>query len=108
MAAFDGRIVPIEVKAGAKGSLRSLHQFVAEKGVSVAVRFDAALPSAHTVTARVRRGGLPAEVTYRLLSLPPLPGRTPSVPAPRHPGMICPVRDAVGAVMREAAFDSGR
>ena len=70
VVAFDGRIVPIEVKAGAKGSLRSLHQFVAEKKVSVAVRFDAALPSAHTVTARVRRGGLPAEVTYRLLSLP--------------------------------------
>ena len=70
VAALDGRIVPIEVKAGAKGSLRSLHQFVAEKGVSVAVRFDAALPSAHTVTATVRRGGLPAEITYRLLSLP--------------------------------------
>ena len=86
VVAFDGRIVPIEVKAGAKGSLRSLHQFVAEKKVSVAVRFDAALPSAHTVTATVRRGGLPAEVTYRLLSLPlylveRLPSLLRSVPA---------------------------
>ena len=70
VTAFGGRIVPIEVKAGAKGALRSLHQFVAEKGASVAVRFDAALPSAHTVTARVRRDGAPVEVTYRLLSLP--------------------------------------
>ena len=33
VAAFDGRIVPIEVKAGASGALKSLHQFAAEKEV---------------------------------------------------------------------------
>ena len=33
VAAFDGRIVPIEVKAGASGALKSLHQFVADKEV---------------------------------------------------------------------------
>ena len=70
VVALDGRIIPIEVKAGAKGSLKSLHQFVAEKGVSLAVRFDAALPSIQTVNAKVRRNGVPAEVAYRLLSLP--------------------------------------
>jgi len=31
--AFESQIVPIEVKAGGRGSLRSLHQFVGEKHV---------------------------------------------------------------------------
>ena len=71
VAAFDGRIVPIEVKAGASGSLKSLHQFVAEKGASVAVRFDTGRPSVRTVRTRVpRRAGAPVEAAYRLLSLP--------------------------------------
>jgi hypothetical protein len=30
---FDGQIVPIEIKSGATGSLKSLHQFVGEKNV---------------------------------------------------------------------------
>ena len=59
----------IEVKAGASGGLKSLHQFVAEKGVSVVVRFDAAAPSIHVVRTRVQRGGTPTDVAYRL-SLP--------------------------------------
>ncbi len=70
VAAFDGRIVPIEVKAGASGSLKSLHQFVAEKAVPLAVRFDATPPSAQEVRTRVQRGGTQAEVAYRLISLP--------------------------------------
>ena len=70
VAAFGGRIVPIEVKAGASGSLKSLHQFVAEKGVSVGVRFHAGQPSIQSIRTRVRRSGRPAEVDYRLLSLP--------------------------------------
>ncbi|MCY4467676.1 MAG: ATP-binding protein [Thiotrichales bacterium] len=70
VAVFDGNIVPIEVKAGSSGGLKSLHQFVAEKGVQVAVRFDAAPPSIQTVRTTVRRGGMQADVSYRLLSLP--------------------------------------
>ena len=70
VAAFDGRIVPIEVKAGASGGLKSLHQFVAEKGVPLAVRFDAAPPSIQTVRTSVQRGGAQKEVVYRLVSLP--------------------------------------
>ena len=70
VAAFDGRIVPIEVKAGASGRLRSLHQFVARKGTPLAVRFDAAPPSVQTVRTDVQRDGLRTEVAYRLLSLP--------------------------------------
>ena len=70
VAAIDGRIVPIEVKAGAGGTLKSLHQFVAEKGVSVAIRFDAAPPSIQDVRTSVPRGGTRTKVAYRLLSLP--------------------------------------
>lgn len=70
VAAFEGRIVPIEVKAGASGSLKSLHQFVAEKGAPVAVRCDATPVSVQRVRARVQRGGAQAEVAYRLISLP--------------------------------------
>jgi hypothetical protein len=42
--AFEGQIVPIEVKAEGRGSLRSLHQFVGEKHVPLAVRLTATLP----------------------------------------------------------------
>ena len=73
VADFDGRIVPIEVKAGRTGALKSLHQFVAEKKVELAVRFDAQPPSLQMVDAGVprRRGGGQGErVRYRLLSLP--------------------------------------
>ena len=67
VAEFGGRIVPIEVKASRAGALKSLHQFVAEKEVSLAVRFDAQPPSLQTVEAGVPGG---QRVRYRLLSLP--------------------------------------
>ena len=70
LAAVDGRIVPIEVKAGSRGSLRSLHQFAGEKRVSLAVRFDANLPSTHTVETTIRKGGHSIDVKYQLTSLP--------------------------------------
>ena len=85
VAAFDGRVLPIEVKAGSAGRLKSLHQFVAEKlaaeqsvseqfaskgETQVAVRFDAAPPSLQTIRTRVQTGGGAVDVAYRLLSLP--------------------------------------
>ena len=70
MAEFGGHVVPIEVKAGRAGALKSLHQFVAEKRVGLAVRFDASPPSLQTVDTRVRRGGGSERVRYPLLSLP--------------------------------------
>ena len=70
VAVFDGNIVPIEVKAGARGGLKSLHQFVAEKGVPLAVRFDAAPPTIQTIRTSARCGGMQADVSYRLPSLP--------------------------------------
>jgi len=70
VVAFEGRIVPIEVKAGGRGSLRSLHQFVGERHVPLAVRFDSNPPSMQTVSATIQTGDRTAEVKYRLLSLP--------------------------------------
>jgi predicted AAA+ superfamily ATPase len=68
--ALNGQIVPIEVKAGATGSLKSLHQFVGEKNAPVAIRFDASLPSEQIIDARIRKGAKMLDVSYQLLSLP--------------------------------------
>lgn len=70
LTVFDGRIVPIEVKAGSRGSLRSLHQFAGEKRISLAVRFDINLPSIHTVATTIRKDGHSVDVKYQLASLP--------------------------------------
>lgn len=60
-------IVPIEVKAGRTGSLRSLHQFMVEKGATLAVRISATGPQVDDVTANLP-GHAPH--TFRLLSVP--------------------------------------
>jgi predicted AAA+ superfamily ATPase len=70
VVAINGEIVPIEIKAGATGSLKSLHQFVGEKGVSFAVRFDTNLPSTQSINTRIRRGEKSITVSYQLISLP--------------------------------------
>ncbi len=70
VVAINGGIVPVEIKAGATGSLKSLHQFVGEKGVSFAVRFDTNLPSTQSINTRIRRGEESVDVSYQLISLP--------------------------------------
>ena len=45
VVAVGSRVVPVEVKAGATGSLRSLQQFVHEKSSDLALRFNADPPS---------------------------------------------------------------
>ena len=42
---MNGEIIPIEVKAGATGKLRSMHQFIAEKNLKRGFRFDTSRPS---------------------------------------------------------------
>ena len=60
-------IIPIEVKAGKSGSLRSLHLFLREKKSSLGVRFNSdGLSLLDTKTAMP--DGL--EISYKLLSLP--------------------------------------
>ena len=68
--ALNGKIIPIEVKSGASGSLKSLHQFVGEKGAPVAVRFDSGLPSTQRVVTRIRNADKTIDLDYKLISLP--------------------------------------
>ena len=63
-------ILPVEVKAGASGSLKSLQQFVLEKGCPRALRFDLNKPSTTVVRTRARSGAAVKDVAFELLSLP--------------------------------------
>jgi predicted AAA+ superfamily ATPase len=61
------RIVTIEVKAGKAGAMKSLHAFMAEKQLDLAVRLDANVPSVQDLALRTTTG---RPVRYRLVSLP--------------------------------------
>lgn len=65
-----GNVVPIEVKAGAEGTLKSLHQFMGSKNASMAVRFDASLPAVSRIDTVIRTGNTRKQVQYPLISLP--------------------------------------
>ena len=60
-------IIPVEVKAGKTGRLKSLHQFIKEKGVDSAVRINLAKPSVFLNSNKLPGG---QSVEYRLLSIP--------------------------------------
>lgn len=60
-------IVPIEVKSGATGRMKSLHQFMAEKKLRLAIRLDANPPSVEDLDIKTTLG---KPVKYRLLSIP--------------------------------------
>lgn len=67
---LNGQIIPIEVKSGATGRLKSLHQFAGEKKVPLAVRFDAGTPSEQRIDTTIKQAGKTVEVNYQLISLP--------------------------------------
>jgi len=60
-------IVPIEVKAGKSGTLKSLHLFLREKHCSFAIRFNSDIPSVLDSQTALPDG---LNIRYRLLSLP--------------------------------------
>ncbi len=62
-----GRIVPVELKSGASGAMKSLHQFMFDKKLRLAVRIDENPPSLATVDVTTTQGD---PVRYRLLGLP--------------------------------------
>lgn len=64
---IDSGIYPLEVKAGKSGSLKSIHQFMGEKGRNLALRMDANPPSLQDVKVL---GHDRTEISYKLLSLP--------------------------------------
>ena len=64
---INGTIVPIEVKSGSAGSMKSLHQFMYDKGLHLALRLDRNAPSLQEIQVRTTQGN---DVKYRLLNLP--------------------------------------
>ena len=65
--AHEDQVVPIEVKAGKSGSLKSLHKFMEEKNKPIAVRFNSDVPSLCPVSVKIPNK---SPVKYSLLSLP--------------------------------------
>ena len=63
----DGRIVPIEIKSGTSGAMKSLHQFMFDKKLRFAVRIDENPPSLAPIDVTTTQGD---PVRYRLLGLP--------------------------------------
>jgi len=62
--------IPIEVKAGKTGTLKSLHIFMLEKKKDFAIRFNTDLPSLTEIKTSVRMKNENQSVEYKLLSLP--------------------------------------
>jgi len=60
-------IVPVEVKAGKTGTLKSLHQFMQRKRRSLAVRINSDYPTLGPVRVKISEG---PTLEYTLLSLP--------------------------------------
>jgi hypothetical protein len=67
---LGGRIIPIEVKSGATGTLKSLHQFMGGKQAPLAIRFDTNLPSVQRIDTAITSNRQHQQVKYPLVSLP--------------------------------------
>ena len=63
-------ILPIEVKAGKSGTLKSLHQFALHKNINTALRFDANPPSHQHISCDIQMKEGRHPVSYELISLP--------------------------------------
>jgi len=63
----EDQVVPVEVKAGTTGTLKSLHQFVKEKKKTIAIRINSDLPRLGLVQVKDSLG---SSIEYNLLSIP--------------------------------------
>jgi predicted AAA+ superfamily ATPase len=63
-------IIPIEIKAGKSGSLKSLHRFILEKKGSQAIRFDLNPPSRMKIEHKINDMNQRKNIKFNLLSLP--------------------------------------
>lgn len=60
---YEGRIIPIEVKSGSTGKLKSLHQFINLSGQKVAIRF-------YSGKTEISKISIPGSSTFTLINLP--------------------------------------
>ena len=63
-------VLPVEVKSGTSGSLRSLHQFMIAHRSGRAVRLDLNEPSVQEINTEVMNAEGKQQVSYRLANLP--------------------------------------
>lgn len=68
--AMGSTVIPIEVKAGVAGTLKSLTQCCAHKKLPFAVRFDLNLPSLQDIHQKAHARMHSEPVAYKLMSLP--------------------------------------
>lgn len=61
------QIIPVEIKSGKAGSMKSLHQFMHDKHLDLAVRINANLPETTQITVKTTKGDPAA---YTLVSIP--------------------------------------
>jgi len=64
---FGDRVIPIEVKSGASGKMKSLHQFMADKKLKLAVRIHDGRHALEEISLKTTQG---QRACFRLLSLP--------------------------------------
>ncbi len=68
---LDNKIIPIEIKSGKSGSLKSLQQFIKEKNGDLAYRFDLNQPSKQNVQYSMSNANTDnINVAFELISLP--------------------------------------
>lgn len=63
----ENHVLPVEVKSGSAGSMKSLHTFMNQKQLHLAARLDGNPPSLQDMDVKTTTG---ERVRYRLLSLP--------------------------------------
>ena len=64
------KILPVEVKSGASGSLKSIHQFILNKKSKQAIRFDMNPPNKQNIEVKVKSASGTKSVAFELISLP--------------------------------------
>lgn len=68
--ACGNEIIPVEIKSGTSGQLKSLQQFIYRKNLKRAVKFDLNEPSRFKVEHDVVRMGGASKIKFELMSLP--------------------------------------
>jgi uncharacterized protein len=70
VVSFGSSVIPVEVKAGKSGTLKSLHQFALHKNARLALRFDLNPPSVQKVSTAVNTKNGSKQISFTLVSLP--------------------------------------
>ncbi|KPA13983.1 ATPase AAA [Candidatus Magnetomorum sp. HK-1] len=70
LISYGGKVIPVEIKAGKTGTLKSLHLFLYEKKSNIALRFNIDKPSTGKFKNNVPLKKSQDNVEFTLLSLP--------------------------------------